>query len=153
MKKLFVGMIFAASAAFAILSAAPAAAAGLASPDEAKELALKAAGFLRANGPDKAFPAFTAQGNEWHDRDLYVFVYDDTGHAVAHGGNPALVGKSLIDLKDVDGVSFVRAIIAVQDAGWVDYKWKNPVTGTVGLKTSYIVKVDTYRVGVGAYKQ
>jgi hypothetical protein len=150
MKKLFAGMIF---AAFALLSAGTVPAAGLASPEEAKAFALKAAEFLRASGPEKAFPAFTAPGGDWHDRDLYVFVYDDTGHAVAHGGNPALVGKSLIDLKDVDGVTFVRSMVAIQDAGWVDYKWKNPVSGTVDLKTSYIIRVDHYRVGVGAYKK
>lgn len=150
MHKLFVGMLF---AVFSLVSAGVAQAAGVSTPDEAKVLAIKAAEFLKANGPEKAFPLFTASGNEWHDRDLYVFVYDETGHAVAHGGNPALVGKLLIDLKDVDGVNFVRAFIAIPDAGWVDYKWRNPVSGAVELKTSYIVRVDSYRVGVGAYKK
>lgn len=121
--------------------------------DEAKALATKAAAFLKSNGPDKAFPAFTS-GPEWHDRDLYVFVYDTDGKAVAHGGNPALVGKVLIDLKDVDGKPFVRDFVAVKGApAWVDYKWKNPQSQAVEAKTSYIVPVDTFRVGVGTYKK
>jgi cytochrome c len=148
MRKIFVGLLL-----VIIGFASTAARADNASPDEAKALATKAAQFLKANGPDKALPVFTAGNDGWKDRDLYVFVYDQDGKAVAHGGNPALVGKSLIDLKDVDGKPFVRDFVAVSGAAWVDYKWKNPVSQAVELKTSYIIRVDAYRVGVGAYKK
>lgn len=121
-------------------------------PNEAKDLATKAAKFLEANGPEKAFAAFTGKESSWIDRDLYVFVYDRQGRSVAHGANPALVGKDLIDLKDPDGKAFVREFVAVKQPGWVDYKWRSPTSGSVDQKTSYIVPVGQYLVGVGAYK-
>ena len=120
-------------------------------PDEAKAMAVRAADLLRAKGPEAAFPEFN-KGAAFHDRDLYVMVYDSTGKCVSHGANPALIGKSLIDLKDIDGTPLIRNLVAVQDAGWVDYKWPQPVTKKIEPKTTYVVRVGDYRVGVGAYK-
>ena len=77
-------------------------AAGQATPDEAKVMATKAAEYLKSVGPDKAFPEFNAKDGPWHDRDVYVTVLDSKGVMVAHGTNPGLIGKSMIDLKDVD---------------------------------------------------
>ena len=80
-------------------------------------------------------------------------VLDSNGVAVAQGNNPGLVGKSVIDLRDVDGKSFAREMIAVKDASWVNFKWQNPVTKAVEPKTSYEVRVGEYVVGVGAYSK
>ena len=44
--------------------------------DDAKVMAVKAAEYLKANGPEKAFPEFSAKDGPWHDRDLYVTVQD-----------------------------------------------------------------------------
>jgi cytochrome c len=120
-------------------------------PDEAKAMAVRAADLLRAKGPEVAFPEFE-KGAAFHDRDLYVMVYDQTGKCVSHGANPALIGKSLIDLKDIDGTPLIRELVAVQDTGWVDYKWPQPMTKKIEPKTTYVVRVGDYRVGVGAYK-
>jgi len=128
-------------------------AADYSTPEQAKEMAIRAAEFLRTHGPEKAYAAFNdASDTRFHDRDLYVFVYDLTGKALARGNNPALIGKNLIDLKDVDGKAFVRDFVAVTDAAWVDYKWQNPETNKVEAKTSYIIRVGDVVVGVGAYK-
>ena len=126
-------------------------AAGQATPDEAKAMAIKAAEFLKSAGPEKAFAEFDAKDGRWHDRDLYVLVEDSKAVMVAHGTNAGLIGKSLFDLKDVDGKPFERDVIAIKDAGWVDYKWQNPVTKAVEPKTTYWVRVGDYLVGVGAY--
>ena len=76
----------------AVLLCAPVAyAAGLGTPDEAKAMATKAAEYLKAVGPDKAFAEFDAKDGPWHDRDLYVYVINDTGVMVAHGTNPGLI--------------------------------------------------------------
>jgi cytochrome c len=123
-----------------------------ATPDEAKAMAMKAADFLKQNGPEKAFAAFDAPGGAFHDRDLYVFVQNDAGVVQAHGTNPALIGKNLLGIKDVDGKPFVQQIVGIKDNGWVDYKWQDPTTKLVEPKTSYIVRVGNYLVGVGAYK-
>ena len=88
----------------ALLLVAPLAwAAGQATPDEAKAMAVKAAEHLKSVGPEKAFPDFDSKGGPWHDRDLYVTVQDSNGVMVAHGTTPGLIGKSMLDLKDVDG--------------------------------------------------
>jgi signal transduction histidine kinase len=126
-------------------------AAGQATPDEAKAMAIKAAEYLKSMGPDKAFAEFDAKDGPWHERDLYVTVQNSQGVMVAHGTNPGLIGKSVIDLKDVDGKPFNRDIQAVKDAGWVDFKWQNPLSKTVETKHQYSVRVGEYIVGVGAY--
>jgi hypothetical protein len=135
-----------------ILSAAVSAyAADRATPDEAKALAIKAADYLRTTGPEKAFPEFSAKEGPWHDRDLYVNVQNSKGVMLAHGTNPGLIGKSLVDLRDVDGKAFIREMLAVTDSGWIQYKWQNPVTKAMETKTQYEIRVGEYLVGVGAY--
>ncbi len=140
-------------AAFIGLSASLANAADRATPDEAKAMAIKAADYLKANGPDKSCAAFQDKAGPFRDRDLYVTVQDSKGVMVCHGTNPGLIGKSVLDLVDVDGKPFNRQIQAIKDNGWVDYKWKNPVTNAVEEKTAYETRTGDYIVGVGAYKQ
>jgi cytochrome c len=81
--------------------------------EEAKAMSLRAADLLRQEGPDKAFPVFNDKAGAFHDRDLYVMVYDNTGLNVAHGANAALIGKQLIDLKDTDGKPLIRELVSV----------------------------------------
>ena len=123
-----------------------------ATPDQAKAMAIKAADFLKQNGSEKAFAAFNEQGGPFHDRDLYVFVQSNSGVVQAHGAIATLIGKNLMALKDVDGKPFIKEITEVKDAAWVDYKWQNPQTKAVEQKTTYVIRVGEYLVGVGAYK-
>jgi cytochrome c len=96
-------------------------AADRATPDEAKALAEKAAAYLKSNGPEKSFPVFEAKDGGFQDRDLYVTVADSTGVMRSHGTQPALIGKNLIDLKDVEGKPFEREIVGIKDAAWVEF--------------------------------
>jgi cytochrome c len=137
----------------ALLLATAAYATDRATPDEAKAMAIKAAAYLKSVGPDKAFPEFNAKEGPWRDRDLYVFVDDSKGVMVANSTNLGLIGKSVIELRDVDGKAFHHDIVAITDAGWVNFKWRNPVTNAVEPKTTYEVRVGDYIVGVGAYLQ
>lgn len=148
MKTLFTILFLGASVAFA----QGALAAGQGTPDEAKAMALKAADYLKANGPEKAWATFNASGGNFHDRDLYVFAQDNDCNMMANGANSALVGKNICALKDVDGKSFTRDISGVKDQAWVDYKWQNPTSKAVEPKTAYVIRVGDYVVGVGAYK-
>jgi signal transduction histidine kinase len=120
-------------------------------PDEAKAMAVRAAELLKNGGPEKAFPEFE-KGATFHDRDLYVMVYDQSGKCVSHGATPGLIGKTLIDLKDTDGKYLIKDLVAVQDAAWIEYKWPNPVTKKIEPKATYVIRVGDYRVGVGVYK-
>jgi len=140
---------------FSLLSA-PAFAADKGTADEAVAMVKKAVAEIKANGKEKAFAAFADPNNkEFHDRDLYIFVYDLNGVSLAHGNNPKMVGKNLIDLKDLEGKPLIRQMVEVakiKGSGWVDYKWPNPVTKSMESKSSYVEKVDDMLVGSGIYK-
>jgi len=120
---------------------------------EAKAMAEHAAAFFTQNGKDKAFDAINNGTDGFKDRDLYVFVYDNAGTCVAHGANKGMIGKNLIDFKDVDGKPLIKEIVAVKDVGWVEFKWKNPQTSEVQKKSSYVVRVGEFTFGVGAYQK
>jgi len=137
---------------FSVIFTPGALAAGQATPDEAKAMALKAAAYLKANGPEKSWATFNATGSDFHDRDLYVFAQDNGCNMMANGANAAFVGKNICSLKDVDGKNFTREISDVKDQAWVDYKWQNPTTKAVQPKTAFVIRVGDYVVGVGAYK-
>ncbi|MHA1560101.1 MAG: cache domain-containing protein [Alphaproteobacteria bacterium] len=117
---------------------------------EARAMAEAAAAFLEVEGTEVSFEAFD-NGEDWKDRDLYVFVLDLNGINVAHGVDPDLIGQDLFNLTDVDGYLFVQAFLAIEDTGWVDYVWADPITGLEEPKSSYIIRVGNYVVGVGAY--
>jgi signal transduction histidine kinase len=140
----------AALAAFTLPLTARAAEFG--TPDEAKAMAEKAAAVLREKGLDDAIKVFAENPGPFRDRDLYVFVWRDDGMVMFHATQPALIGRNMIDMKDVKGTPLSRNFIAVKDAAWVDYYWPNPQTKVIQAKGSYIIAVAQYRVGVGAYK-
>ena len=124
-------------------------------PDEAKAMVEKAVKLLEAEGKDKAYAKFNDPAGGFVDRDLYVFVLNLEGTTVSHGANKALIGKSLINLKDADGKAFIQDMIAMAKgagSGWIDYKWPNPTTKKVEGKSSYIQKSGDVIVGVGVYK-
>ena len=122
--------------------------------DEAKAMAEKAVKLLEAEGKDKAFAAFNDAAGGFVDRDLYVFVLNMEGTVLSHGANKALIGKSLINLKDADGKAFVQDMVATGKAGsgWVDYKWANPTTKKVEAKSTHVKKSGDLIVAVGIYK-
>lgn len=126
------------------------------SADEAVAMVKKAAAYMKENGKEKAFAEYGNPANtQFHDRDLYIFVYDMNGNNVAHGNNPKMVGKNLLEMKDHDGKYIIKGFIDTANSkgkGWVDYKWPNPVTKAVEQKSSYIEKVDNLIVGAGIYK-
>ncbi len=106
-------------------------------------------------GPQATFDAIT-NTDEFRDRDLYPFVYDDSGWNVAHGANPHMVGKLWIYTKDQDGNYLIQQMVAITQSGgsgWVDYKWPHPITHKIQDKSAYVEKLgDHYFVGVGIYK-
>jgi len=89
---------------------------------------------------------------EFHERDLYAFIYDMQGVCLANGARPALVGKNLISLKDQDGKYLIQQMVAIATdpgSGWVSYKWPSPVTNKIEDRSAYIEKMGDYFVGVG----
>jgi cytochrome c len=126
--------------------------------EEAVAMVKRAQEMFKKDGADATFRAVSdASNKEFHDRDLYVYIYNLSGLCVAHGARPALIGKNLIDIKDQDGKYLVRAHIEIAKgpgSGWLTYKWPNPLTNKIEDKTSYVEKMgDDYFVGVGVYQQ
>jgi hypothetical protein len=128
-------------------------ASGQGTPEEAQAMVARAAAYLKSAGPGTAFAEFNAKDGPWHDRDLYVTVADSHGMAMANGANQGLVGKSVLDLKDPDGKPFLRETLAIKDIGSVSFRWLNPLSRAIEMKTMYVVHVGDYSVGVGAYAQ
>ena len=152
--KPFLKLLWALLAATALMG--PVAAAERGTPAEAMALTKKAVALYKAQGAEKAFAEFNRPDGAFRDRDLYIFVYDKSGTVLAIGSNPKMIGKNLIDMKDVDGVpiikTFVETAFGPAGKGWVDYKWPNPVTKVVEPKSSYIERVGDVLIGSGVYK-
>ena len=134
----------------------PAGAAEFGTKDEAVAMVKRVQAKFKAEGAEATFKAVSDKSvAEFHDRDLYPFIYDMSGVNVAHGARPALIGKNLIALKDQDGkflVRDMRDIAKTQGKGWFDYKWPNPLNNKIEDKTSYVEKMGDYWVGVGVYR-
>jgi signal transduction histidine kinase len=87
--------------------------------------------------------------------EIYVFAYDLSGTMVAHPINAKLVGKNLLDVPDAGGKMFRKEIIdGVKASGTatVDYRYKNPQSGTIEEKVSYCKKAADLAVCSGYYK-
>jgi signal transduction histidine kinase len=122
---------------------------------EAVAMVKKVSAFIRANGQAKAFAEINNPRGQFVDRDLYVTVYDMGGTCLAHGFNPKMVGKSMIDLKDPDGKPFIRERseqARTQKEFWIDYKYINPTTKQIGSKSMYTERVGDLLVSCGVYK-
>ena len=128
---------------------------GNATKDEAVAMVKKGVAFIRSNGKDKGYAEISAKGGKFSDRDLYLVVYGLDGTVHAHGDNEKMIGKNLIDLKDVDGKAFVKERVELaQSKGtfWQDYKFTNPVTKKIEPKQMYCEKLDNTAVCAGIYK-
>jgi two-component system NarL family sensor kinase len=98
---------------------------------------------------------FVTAARFFPERNGYFFVYDVTGVCVAHGQQPSLVGRSLIDLKDKNGFLVVRALLdkAKAGGGFVEYYWEKPgMPGTYG-KLGYVEPIPgtEFVIGSGIY--
>ena len=127
---------------------------GNATAAEATAMVKKAVAFIKASGKDKGYAEISTKGGPFTDGDLYVTVYGLDGTVRAHGANEKMIGKNLIDLKDVDGKAFVKERIdmaATRPTFWQDYKFTNPVTKKIEPKSMYCEKLDAVVCG-GIYK-
>lgn len=110
---------------------------------------------------EAAFPELRVAGGRWRQGDAYIFVLDLQGNMLVHP-DPTLEGMNVIDLKDVNGKSIIRGLIAAattmpdKPEGWYHYEW--PVSN--GLlprwKSTYVRLVTVpsekrYVVGAGMY--
>ena len=141
--------------ALAASCSAAIAAEGGATKAEAEAMVKKGVAYIKANGPDKSYEEISKKGSMFSDRDLYLVVYGLDGFVFAHGANPKMIGKNLIDIKDVDGKAFVKERVELaksKGAFWQEYKFVNPETKAIEPKLMYCERLEQTAVCGGIYK-
>jgi cytochrome c len=153
--KRFVSAVTAAALVLAV-GMAETFAADAGTKDEAVAMVKKAVDFIKANGADKAYAEFSNPKGQFVDRDLYITIYDMNGKCLAHGANAKMIGRDLIDNKDVDGKEFIKERVELmkkQPTAWQDFKFRNPVTNQIEPKSMYIERLNEVIVACGVYKK
>ena len=129
------------------------------SPALCKEKAQAAAELLKSEG-DAALAKIKDANGEFRfaDGKGYVWVHNLDGEMVMHPIKPALDGKGLLDMRDVNGVYLfvsMNEIVEESGQGWVPYAWPKPGEEKSSPKVSYVVLAKhgdkTYVAGSGMY--
>ena len=121
-----------------------------------------ASAVVRANG-EAAFSDFAVPGSRWRQGETYIFVLDLDGKMLLHP-DPALQGRSQLDLIDVNGRPIIRGLIGAattapdKTEGWYHYQWPLPGEILPRWKSSYVRVVSApsgkrYVVGSGMYTE
>jgi len=142
-----------ASAVLGLLVAIGAPAAEHATRDEAQAMVKKGVAFWKANGDDKTFAEINAK--KYVDRDLYLVAYGLDGVVRAHGANEKMVGRNLLDFKDVDGKAFVKERVELaqkENSFWQEYKFTDPLSKKIEAKSSYCERIGQSVLCAGVYK-
>lgn len=120
-------------------------AADKATAKEAVAMVKKGIAYIKKNGKEKGYAEITNKNSQFTEGDLYLVVWGTDGTVWAHGANEKMVGKMLIDLRDVDGKEFVRErmeLAKTKPSFWADYKQTNPVSKKVEPKSMYCDHLD-----------
>lgn len=127
---------------------------GGATKPEAEAMVKKGVAFIKANGAEKAYAEFNQKGGKFSDRDLYLVVYGLDGVVRAHGSNPKMIGKNMLEFKDIDGKAFVRERVELgkaKPAFWQEYKFTNPENKKIEPKVAYCERESDTVVCGGIY--
>ena len=126
-------------------------------PRDAVAMVEKGAAMIKIKGKDEVIRRIAAKDPTFINGSLYLYVRDlKTGVVLAHPINRTIVGKDLTDVPDTNGKTYRREILQVaakNGKGWVDYTYKNPETGRIEPKTTYLLRVDDIVLEAGIYKK
>jgi cytochrome c len=134
-------------------------AAALPEPTEKDAIAMaeRGAACIKAHGKDELMKRIAAKDPDFLQGSLYIDMRDiNSGIVLAHPINPSIVGKDLTDVPDAAGKRYRREIIELaqkKGKGWVDYQYKNPTSGKIEPKTTYILRVGDVVLEAGLYKK
>lgn len=126
-----------------------------ATSDDATAMVKKGVAFMKSYGKDKGHAEISSKTSQFKKDDLYLVVYGLDGTVHAHGANEKMIGKNLIELKDIDGKLFVKERVEMartKATFWQDYKFTNPETKKIEPKSMYCEKLDDAVVCGGVYK-
>jgi cytochrome c len=118
-----------------------------ATTEEAKQMAEKAAAYVKANGKEKGIAEISNPKGQFvkGNMDLYVTLQDLNGVALANPANPKLHGQNHMNLKDPSGKLFIKEnieLVKAKGSGWVTYTWTNPATKKVQPKKAWVQAVE-----------
>lgn len=122
---------------------------------EAEAMVKKGVATLKSSDKEKVYSDISAKNGPFTVRDLYLVVYRMDGTVLAHGANTKMIGKNLIDLKDIDGKAFVkeRVDLAAKNASfWQKYKFVNPESKKIEPKQMYCERLEDTIVCGGIYE-
>jgi len=133
--------------------------------DETKKLVAyveDAAALIKTRGII-AFRDFAQKDSKWLRGNRYLFAYDLYGTCIFHPVSPELIGRNIINMKDLNGKPVIREIVQIASNakhpfGWVHYLWMEPGEIYPEYKSSYIMRVTdpaghVFAIGSGNYKQ
>ena len=150
MKRLFTGTLLCLAIGGALAANEP-------TEKDAIAMAERGAAYMKAHGKEEMMKRISAKDPDFTQGSLYVDMRDiKTGIVLAHPFNPSIVGKDLTDVPDANGKRYRRDIIELAQKsgkGWVDYQYKNPASGKIEPKTTYILRVDDVVLEAGIYKK
>ncbi len=95
-------------------------------------------------GWEQALQDFELDGR-WQDGPIYLFGLDRDGIVIFNVGGAFNPGDDTLDARDVDGVPHTARFLyttRVFGGGFTSYHIRNPLTGDLDLKTSYLHSVD-----------
>jgi signal transduction histidine kinase len=148
MRKLIVALLFSSFAAAAAEERIQA------TTKEAEMMVHKAVEFVKKEGEAKALAVFNDSKGPFTYLDLYVFALDLDGKVVAHGKNPAFVGRN--DTKDPKSkYGFAARVLEIgkgQGKGWLEYEIENPVSKKVERKVAYVERVGGLVISCGVFR-
>jgi len=142
-----------------ILSSIVCASAESLTPELCKAKAKAAAELLKAEG-DAALAKIKDPNGEFRfaGGEGYVWIHNLDGVMIMHPIKPALDGKGLLDMRDVNGRYLFVAMNELceeKGEGWVPYAWPKPGEEKSSPKVSYVVLVKhggkSYVAGAGMY--
>ena len=150
MKRLFSAALLCLTVAGGALAAEP-------TEQDAIAMTERGAAYMKAHGKEEMIKKISAKDPEFIQGSLYVDMRDlHSGIVLAHPVNPSIVGKDLTDIPDANGKRYRRDIIELaqkKGKGWVDYQYKNPTSGKIEPKTTYILRVGDVVLEAGIYKK
>lgn len=150
MKRLFTGAALCLMLAHAMAAPEP-------TEKDAIAMAERGAAYMKAHGKEEMMKKIMAKDPDFTQGSLYVDMRDiNSGIVLAHPFNPSIIGKDLTDVPDANGKKYRRDIINLAQKsgkGWVDYQYKNPASGKIEPKTTYILRVDDVVLEAGIYKK
>lgn len=128
---------------------------GGATKADAEAMVKKGVAAIKSEGKEKAYEEISTKGGKFSFQDLYLVVYGLDGMVYAHGANKKMVGKNLIDLKDIDGKAFVKERVEMaktHNSFWQKYKFTNPENKKIEPKLMYCEKLNDTVVCGGIYE-